>query len=171
MKKSFTFQVLAMTVVMAFLALPLTLKGQGSKTNFSGSWVLNASKSNMGQQTGGGGRMGGGDFTAKQEGNNLAVTRTFNRNGETSTIESKYTLDGKETTNTMGGRGSSKSTATWSADGKSLTIKTTSEFNGNSMTRTEVWTLTSPTSLTITRTSPGRDGGAPRTTTMVYDKK
>lgn len=172
MKKNLSIQLLSMTVVLAFLALPLTLNGQGSKTNFSGSWELNASKSNMGQQTGGGGgRMGGGNFTAKQEGNNLTVDQSFTRNGETTTRQSKYTLDGKETTNTMGGRGSSKSTATWSADGKSLTIKTTSEFNGNSFTRTEVWTLTSPTSLTVTRTSPGRDGGEPRTTTAVYDKK
>ena len=171
-KNATTIQFLSLMVIMAFLALPLTVKAQGSKANFSGTWVLNAEKSNMGQQGQGGGRMGGGNFTAKQEGNTLSVERTMtNRDGQTQTMSSKYTLDGKESVNTMGGRGESKSTASWSADGKSLTIKTTRDFNGNSFTTTEVWSLTSPSSLTITRTSPGRDGGAERKSTAVYDKK
>jgi hypothetical protein len=82
----------------------------------------------------------------------------------------KYTLDGKESVNTMG-ENQSKSVATWSADGKLLTIKTTAEFNGNAFTSTEVWSAPDAKTLSITRTSPGRDGGPERKMTMVYDKK
>ena len=158
---------MAMMVVMAFLFLPLTLNGQG-KPDFSGSWTLNASKSNMGEG-GQGMRMGGGPMTIKQDGSSLTVDQQFTRDGETTTRTSKYTLDGKESVNSTG-RGESKSTASWAADGKSLTVKTTRSFNNNTFTTTEVWTLTSPNSLTVQATSPGRDGGE-RKTTRVYDKK
>jgi Tol biopolymer transport system component len=88
------------------------------------------------------------------------------------TMTSKYTLDGKESVNTTG-RGESKSIATWSADGKSLTIVTTRTFerDGQSMEMksSEVWTLTSPTTMSIVRTMNTPDGE--RKTTMVYDKK
>ena len=85
---------------------------------------------------------------------------------------SKYTLDGKESVNTMG-MGESKSTATWSADGKSLTIVTKMSFerDGQSMefTTTEVWTLASPASLTVATTRNTPNGEVK--TKMVYDKK
>ena len=171
MKKNIkTIQFLSLMVIMAFLVLPLSLNGQGSKANFSGTWTLNAEKSTPAPTGGGGGgRMGGGNFVATQNGNNLSVERSFTRDGETTKRTTEYTLDGKEKV-TEGNR-PSKSTATWSADGKSLTIKTTSTFNSNTFTSTEVWSSTSPTSLTIKRTQPGRDGGAERITTQVYDKK
>jgi len=153
--------------MLAFI-MPVMINAQAGKTNFSGSWALNAEKSKMGD-TGGGRRMGGGNFTARQEANLLTVERTrTNQDGQSVTTTSKYTLDGKESVNTTG-RGSSKSTATWSADGKTLTIVTKSSFNDREFTTTEKWTLTSPSSLTITSTRPSQDGE--RTTTMVYDKK
>ncbi|MGE5418470.1 MAG: hypothetical protein ACM3N1_00035 [Accumulibacter sp.] len=170
MKKKFTIQLLALMVIMAFLSLPLTLKGQDSKANYSGKWVLNAEKSHMVYK--GGGRLGGGNFTAKQEGNVLNVDQAYTdrASGEEKRRLSKYILDGKErlSEETSG----SKSAASWSADGKSLTIKSTFEFvgkDGKVATRTEVWNLTSPNSLTITL--PGRDGGDASTTIAVYDKK
>jgi len=175
MKKDVTMQILSITVMLAFLCMPLALNAQGSKANFSGKWALNAEKSEMGQQGQRGGRMGfgGGDFTATQDANLLTVERTRpGRNGQTTNVTNKYTLDGKESTNTMG-MGDSKSTATWKTDGKSLTIVTKMSFNrdGQSMEfkTTEVWTLANPASLTIvsTRNTPNGDV----TTKMVYDKK
>jgi len=178
------FQIaLSAMIIMAFLAMPFTVNGQG-KANFAGTWAMNAEKSNMGQPPqgaggggqGGGQRMGGGfgmnNFTAKQEANLLTVesTRT-NQNGETTTTTSKYTLDGKESINTTG-RGESKSTATWSSDGKTLTIKTsrTIDMQGETrtMTTTQEWTLAGP-NLQIKTTSATPQGD--RTTTAVYDKK
>jgi len=93
-----------------------------------------------------------------------------NREGQSTTTTMKYTLDGKETVNTgPGGRGESKSTATWSPDGKSLTIVTTRTFNDRTMTTKEVWTLTDANTLTITSTSDTPNGQM--TIKRVYDKK
>lgn len=177
MKKNVTMQILALSVIFAFLCMPLAVNAQTGKANFAGKWALNAAKSDMGQtpQGGGGGgmRMGGGDFTAAQEANLLTVERTrTGQDGQSTTTTSKYTLDGKLSVNTSA-RGESKSTATWSADGKSLTIVTTRTFDRNGetmeMKSTEVWTLTSPAVLSIvtTMTTPNGD----RKTTAVYDKK
>jgi hypothetical protein len=175
---------LSAMIITAFLLVPFTVNGQ-SKANFAGTWALNAEKSNMGQGQapqgqapqgqgqGQGQRMGGGmggNFVAKQEANLLTVERTRQgQDGQSVTTSTKYTLDGKETVNSTQ-RGESKSTATWSADGKSLKIATTSSFGDMTMTTTEEWTLTSPTLLSIKSTRRGQDG-TDRVTTMVYDKK
>jgi len=174
MKRNVALQLISVTVVLTFLCMPVSLNAQGSKANFSGKWAFNESKSNLGDQSQGGGfRMGGGNFTATQDANTLTVesTRTT-QDGQTMTTTSKYTLDGKVSINTTG-RGESKSTATWSADGKSLTIVTTRTFerDGQSMEMktTEVWSLTSPTALSIVRTMNTPNGE--RKTTSVYDKQ
>jgi len=174
-------QVISLAIVL-FFVVPAMANAQGGKADFSGSWAMNAEKSNLGAAGGGpggggggggfgggGGRMGGGNFVAKQDAASLSVERTRNRNGEETTTTTKYTLDGKETVNATG-MGESKSTATWSADGKSLTIVTKRSFNDNEMTSTEVWTLTDAKTLSIASTRPGMDG-AEMKTTMVYDKK
>lgn len=170
-------QILSSMIIMTLMLLPLNLNGQGSKVNFSGTWVFNAEKSNSGQtaEQGQGQRMGGfgGDFTAKQEGNLLTTERTrTNRDGVASTTVTKYTLDGKESINSTG-RGDSKSVATWSADGKTLTIKTsrTMNMNGESrtMNSTEVWSLTDAKTLSVVTTSATPNGE--RKATAVYDKK
>ena len=171
---------LSAMVILAFLIMPLASNGQAGKANFSGTWALNAEKSTFGQGQGqppqgqppqgqGRGGFGGGNFTAKQEANLLTVERTMGDR----TVISKYTLDGKESVNTTG-RGESKSVATWSADGKALTIATTRSFERDGQTTqmksTEVWTLTGPSALSIVTTSTGREGQE-RKRTMVYDKK
>ncbi len=173
-KSSGLMKVLSLTIMLAFIS-PAFINAQAGKTNFSGTWALNAEKSTMPQGGGGGGqRMGGGNFVAKQDANLLTVDRTrTNQSGETSTTTMKYTLDGKESVNASQ-RGDSKSVATWSADGKALTIVTSRTFDMNGETRTmkttEVWTLPSASTLSVVTTSAGRDGGE-RKTTMVYDKK
>jgi hypothetical protein len=169
MKKNLSYlaQLLSIVIVLA-LALPLTGSAQAGKANFAGTWALNAEKSTMPQAGGGGGggqRMGGGNFTVTQEANLLSQSRT----GQDGTARvTKYTLDGKESTNAMG-QGESKSTATWSADGKALTIVTKMNFNGNEMKTTAVWTLPSANTLSIVTTRQGQNGEVK--TTMIYDKK
>jgi hypothetical protein len=159
-----------MTLVSLTMVLALTMPvmSHAQKANFAGSWTMNESKSQMLQGGGGGGGMRGGrEFTIAQEANLL--TRTSTGQDGTQRV-SKYTLDGKESVNIMGDN-ESKSVATWSADGKALTIKTTMEFNGNVRITTAVWSLMDDKTLSIVTTSPGRDGGAERKMTMVYDKK
>ncbi len=156
---------LSLSIMLSFLST--MANAQAGKVDFSGNWVLNESKSNLGDN---GGRRGGGNFVAKQEANLLTVDRTrTNQSGETTTTTSKYTLDGKECVNTTG-RGDSKSTAKWSADGKSLTIITKFSFDGNEMISTEVWTLPDAKTVSIAATRKNRDGEDVKTT-RVYDKK
>jgi Tol biopolymer transport system component len=165
---TYLLKMLSITLALTLFA-PYVTEAQTAKVNFSGNWVLNAEKSTLGDNP----RMGGGNFVAAQEANLLSVERTrTNRDGETVTTTMKYTLDGKESINTSA-RGDSKSVATWSADGKTLTINTsrTFEMNGETMNikSVEVWNLTDPKIITIQSTSTTPDGE--RKMTMIYDKK
>ena len=165
---TYLLRTLLFTLVFC-LFIPVITEAQTAKVNFSGSWVLNEAKSTLGDNT----RMGGGNFIAAQEANLLSVERTrTNRDGETVTTTIKYTLDGKESINTSP-RGDSKSVASWSADGKTLTINTsrTFEMNGETinMKTVEVWSLTDPKTITIQSTATSPNGE--RKLSMVYDKK
>jgi hypothetical protein len=176
--KSKFFRFLSFAVVVAFL-MPAMTNAQTGKTNFAGNWAFNQSKSDMGQPPQGGGQGGGmrmgGNFSVKQEANLLTVERTrTGQDGTTTTTTEKYTLDGKESVNTNP-RGESKSTVTWSADGKTLTIVTSSTFTGQdgtarTMTSTAEWTLVDAKTLSVKTSRPGQNGET-TTTTMVYDLK
>lgn len=172
-------------LVVIALLLHTAVMAQGTKTNFTGSWTYNSAKSNTGQAQGqaagqdqraGGqnrGGFGGGDFVVKQEGNLLTVDRTMaTSDGTARTTSSKYTLDGKESVNSSR-MGDTKSFATWSADGRKLTIETTRTFERNGESRTmkttEVWSLTDSKTLQIETTMPSPNGE--RKMTSVYDKK
>lgn len=180
MKKSNLVKILSLTVMLAFI-VPMMTNAQAGKVNFAGTWTYNAEKSTpppAAAATGGGGQRmgGGGNFVATQDATTL--TRETSRTGQDGTVtkrSSVYVLDGKENTLAApaGGGGNaapSKYVATWSADGKSLTIVTERTFNETTTKSTEVWTLTAPKTLSIVSTRPGRDG-AMTTTTAVYEIK
>jgi hypothetical protein len=169
------------------VALLFVFMSATAQVNFSGSWTLNAEKSQLaapggggpgGGGPGGGGRgpMGGGPMVVTQSANELSVetTRRGFQGGEDTKIVTKYSLDGKQTETTRSspmGDMVSKNTATWSADKKSLTIVTTMNFDGNEMKTTETWKLGSDgKSLSIESVRPGFDGGEMKTT-RVYDKQ
>jgi len=163
------------SLVTLFL-MSFVINTTAQKTNFSGTWAFNESKSTLGQP----GqrafpRFGARQLAVKQEGNILTVDRlSVGRNGEERTNTDKYTLDGKESVNTQARGGSSKSVATWSADGKSLTIVTTRTFERDGQSRemktTEIWKLSDAKTLSIESTMPSREGGSNKIT-RVYDKK
>jgi hypothetical protein len=168
-------KILSLTIMLAFIA-PVMTNAQAGKANFAGNWTYSAEKSTPPPSGGGGGQRGGGNFVAKQEANLLTTERTRpGQNGAEPTVTiTKYTLDGKECVNTTP-RGDSKSTATWSADGKKLTIVTNSSFTGQDgtprpMTATAVWSLTDAKTLSIVTSRPGQDG-AMTSTTAVYEIK
>lgn len=176
-------------VALALIAVATTLYSFTVAVDFSGKWVFNAEKSDLGMQGGGGGGFGGGgggrggrfggDLTITQDSKMITIVRTRNTpNGETTTTE-KITLDGKESKNEIAGFGGNTSTqvstASWSADGKSLTIKSKRELNfqGNEMTieSTDVYSLTDAKTLSVKSTSSGFQGGDPITRTLVYNKQ
>lgn len=136
------FNLMMLLSLTAILAFVMPVMSHAQRANFAGTWTLNESKSTLPE---GGNRMMGGSFTVAQEANLLTQTRTTQDGTQRVT---KYTLDGKESVNTTP-RGESKSVATWSPDGKSLAIKTSSEYNGNTFTITSVWSLSDAKTLSV----------------------
>jgi len=141
------------------------------QANFSGKWILNDEKSNLGE---GGRAMLATKMTVTQSADKMSLERVSRRrNGEEMTSKEELTLDGKECKNTVRDR-EVTATAKWSADGKSLTIasKSTFERNGNRMQidAVEVWQLTDGgKSLTIQYNSKSSRGE--RKATLVYEKE
>ena len=140
------------------------------KTNFAGTWVREAPAG--GAAAGGGGRGGGGggwgnEATITQDATTLTVKWMAGREGTTPN-ERVYKLDGSESKN-MVARGGGEpmavvSKATW--DGPKLVIKTTTQAGEQTMV-----VSIEGGKLTLATTNPGREGGAPTTTTIAYTKK
>ena len=148
------------------------LGAQESAVNFSGEWVLNEDKSDLGDGSGGRRRgMAASKMNIEQKGNKLAVEafRT-NRDGEEVSRVSTYTLDGKECTNGNDFM-TSVSVAEWSKDGKTLTISSTSTFSRRdrqfTMESTQIWSLDKG-ALTIDTTRSSQRGE--RKSKTVYNK-
>jgi hypothetical protein len=139
------------------------------KPDFSGSWKVNAEKSDPmgGMGGGGGGGMGTSVVTITQSATKLVVET---KRGEQVTTAT-YNLDGSETTNTTQ-RGESKSKVSW--DGSSLVISSESSFNGPNgamtVTSKEVRSLSADgKTMTVVRTSQTPNGEMTRKT--VFDKQ
>lgn len=160
-------------IILVGLALLFTaqLSAQTGTINFSGTWALNESKSKFGDSPF---RMAASILTVKQEGNNLSTERTQNSpDGQEMKMTGKYTMDGKECENAGFMDSKTKSTVKWSADGKSITIASSTIFNMNGdnmeMKASETWMLEGDKTLKIETTNSMPDGEMK--TSLVYDKK
>ena len=117
-------------VLLAFAAavvLPFTVRAQ-TNADFSGTWTLDATKSDA--PGGRGGRGPQGPVAIKQTASEITIG------------QATYKLDGSESVNQLQGRGGmveAKSKAHW--DGAKLVIETTREIGGNSVTSTETRSL------------------------------
>jgi hypothetical protein len=123
--------------IIATAVLAVATMAFAQKPDFSGTWTLDPSMSEMGGGGGGGGMGGGGGrgggmgaMTVKQTATDIAVTRQ-GRGGE---ITQTYKLDGTETDVQMG-QMTGKASAKW--DGAKLVITTKSEMGEN----TQTWSL------------------------------
>ena len=156
-----------------------------AKPDFSGKWVMDPASAPApaappaGAPAGGGGggrgggRGGGGggagfgqEFTAKQDAKMLTTERV---QGD-ATVTAMYNLDGSESKNTVAGRGGQQeqvSKATW--DGSKLVIVTTINAGGTNVEQRRVLSMEGG-NLVIEQTAPGRGGGEPTTTKVVYKK-
>jgi hypothetical protein len=120
-----------MAVILPFAARPLAQV----KPDFSGTWTLDAAKSDPPPQGRGGGGGGAGTLTIKQTATELSIQSEGRQGPQTMT----YKLDGSESKNEQMGRGGAQtivSKAKW--DGSSLVIDTTREVQGMSITTHEV---------------------------------
>ena len=164
--------VLVTAVILAF-AVAAGVYAQ-ARPDFSGKWVMDPASAPAPPAGGGGGGRGGGggglgfgpEFTAKQDAKMLTITRT---QGD-QTVTATYNLDGSESKNMVAGRGGQQeqvSKAAW--DGNKLVITTTLNFGGNTVEQKRVLAIEGG-NLVIEQTQPGRGGGEPTTTKLVYKK-
>ena len=105
-------------------------------------------------------------FTAVQDDKTLTVTTSNPQIGE---IKAVYNLDGTETKNpiTFGGNTVDRtSKVKW--DGAKLVITSTSNFQGNAVETTQVWSIDATGTLTVESTSAFT--GTPTTTKATYKK-
>ena len=166
-----SLRVLAIAVVTVALAASAFAQ---ARPDFSGKWVMDPASAPAPPAGGGGGRGGGRgggagfgqEFEAKQDAANLTITRV---QGD-QTVVAVYKLDGSESKNMVAGRGGQQeqvSKAAW--EGSKLSITTTLNFGGNAIEQKRLLSLEGG-NLVIEQTAPGRDGGAPTTTKLVYKK-
>jgi hypothetical protein len=119
---------LALAAIAAFGAA-------ADKPNFSGDWTVDLTKSDFGPIPPPSG------MTRKVDHKDPAVTVVETQTGGPQgdmTVTSKYSTDGKETTNELMGS-QTKSTAKW--DGSALVVATNADFQGTAITLTDKWTL------------------------------
>jgi hypothetical protein len=167
---------LVVAVVLMFGAAA-SLAAQ-AKPDFSGKWVMDPASAPAAPAGGGGGggrgggRGGGGgggfgqEFTAKQDAKMLMISRM---QGD-QTVTAMYNLDGSESKNTTQGRGGPQeqvSKAMW--DGAKLVITTQLNFGGNAIEQKQTLSMEGG-NLVVEQSRPGRDGGAPTVTKVVYKK-
>jgi hypothetical protein len=162
MKKAYLLLIVGLCLVALAMAAP----------DFSGTWVMNAEKSDqMGGRAGGGGGargggrggMGGGEMVIKMSGSEMTVSQNFGGNS----MDTVYTLDGAEHTTTARG-GDLKYKATWS--GETLTIEGTTTTQRGERPMKESYSLSADgKELTIASTRTGQQGET--VTKRVYDKK
>ena len=138
---------IAILALSAAVVIPFTARAQ-TKPDFSGTWTMDAAKSDPAPQGRGGG--GGGSQAIKQTATELSV-ETQGRQGPQTMV---YKLDGSTSTNKVMGRGGEqevKSTAKW--DGATLVIETTRDIQGMSITTKETRKMDGATMVVETATS------------------
>lgn len=151
---------------------------QDTKVNFSGTWIMNADKSDLGNFGGRGGRggRGGGEprpmTVEMKDGKMIVTTSRPSRDGGDMETVMTYTLDGKECENEGFRNSTSVSVATWSKDGKTLTIKTETHMSWGdrdmTMNSEEIWSMDGDNLVVkSTRSTPRGD----MESTRVYDKE
>lgn len=164
--KKLTALLVAPAILLSFAFIP-------ARTDFSGQWKLNESKSEFGDF---GARLAAKSIKVEQKDDAITIAKTStNRQGEDVTRSETLTFDGKEVESTGGfGNSKRKSTAKWSDDGKTLVINYTLTFERNGETNeikgTETWTVSDDGKTLSLKT----DSSSPQgefSTTAVYDKQ
>ncbi len=135
-KKLFSLLILG-AFLCSFMPLPK------AQTDFSGTWKLNDSKSELGQF---GGRGVASKIVIDQKADAIGLTKTAASfdGGENTTTET-LAFNGKESEITVFGAAKKKSTLKWDADGKTMTVSysISIERDGQSfdIKGTETWSL------------------------------
>ena len=143
-----------------------------AKPSFAGKWTREApAGAAAGAPAGGGGGRGGGrgggfgqEVTITQDANTIKMEWMQGQNTQTR----EYKLDGSDSVNqVMMGRGGEPAPQTSKAmwEGNNLVITTTTQFG-----ETKQVISMQGADLVVEQTAPGRGGGEPTTTKIVYKK-
>lgn len=155
----------AAVLLFSFASFPV-------RTDYSGSWKLNESKSELGDY---GGRFAPRKIKAEQKEESITIDRTAQSfNGGEATSTETISFDGKPSQTSVFGAAVKKSTAKWSDDGQTLTISYTITFQRNGepleITGTEAWSL-SADGKTLTLQTVSNSPQGELAMKMVYDKE
>ncbi len=151
-------------IIFVLAAFALTLSSFAQSPDFSGKWKLNTGKSKLGEQF----SMAPVSIAIVQKGNDFSIEKVSDFGGQEFTVTEKYTLDGKECSNTGWQDTQRKSTAVWSEDKK--TLKISSKLNigdGGDMTIVELYKMDGA-NMVIESSSSSSFGDMAET--MAYDK-
>ncbi len=128
-------QSLSRPLILAALALSCAFAQ--SKPDFSGTWKLNASKSDFGPMAAS--APANATRTIQHKDPELKYTLETETPNGTRKQDLAYKTDGSKSKNTMGRAGEVESVATWK--GEILTITSEREIQGAKITQVESWTL------------------------------
>ena len=133
MKTQLIRSILLVSLLFIIPLLTASTLPMGKKANFSGTWILNETKSDFGEY----GRMMASDkLIIVQKGKKLSIERFSTApSGEAYNYTENYSLDGKECVNSPSPEFKKTSTAVKSEDKKGLIINSTLDlsFEGQSM--------------------------------------
>jgi len=135
--------------IVAVLGFAQLVFGADPNTNFTGEWKVNVQKSAFGPLF----APKAAKVKIEHKDNTLAITdKETNEQGESSTVESNFTTDGKQTSGTIIAFPMEvKGTAKWV--GNTLTFAGDGKFNGTNVHIEEKWELARDNAtFTITRT-------------------
>jgi hypothetical protein len=132
--RSFTTQTARLFPVM-LLALGFGLVDAQAKSDYSGTWKTNLSKSDFGAMPAPDSRT---DVITHQD-PDLKIKVTQSSQMGDMNYDLAFTTDGKESTNSIGDMFKMTSTAKW--DGDNLVIDSKGNFNGTDFTSKESWKL------------------------------
>ncbi len=166
--KQFSFKTLPLFIIGVFFLSAFMLKP--APADFSGKWKLNEGKSELGQFASFAIR----GIETEQSADAINISRTApSFEGTDVTTKERLTFDGKEAESSSFGDSKKKSVASWSEDGKMLTISYNlkMEFNGQSLDikGKEVWTLADEGKTLVVKNT-GSSSFGEFETTSVYEK-
>src|SRR5436189_3155040 len=167
--KKFSFKKMLYALLIPSVVL-FSFTTLAERVNFSGDWKLDESKSELGEF----GARVARSVKAEQKDNAITISKTtpgFN-GGDPVTTTVTLTYDGKVTESEGFGGSKRKSTASWSDDGSTLTVNTTTTFERDGQTSefkgTEAWSMTADGALSVVTHSTSPRGES--TTKAIYNK-
>jgi hypothetical protein len=149
-------------VVLAFAMVSVGTVSAHAAPNFSGTWVLDINKSDLGMKNPAAmARMKKVVLIIKHTANKLSIERST---GEVAV----YSLDGRESVNSLPGGGQAKTTMSWSGD--TLVSKTISNLSGSNVKSTDVRSLGANGHEMVLKVSLQMPSGE-RRQTLIYIKQ